>query len=235
MTHNGKTKLCPACGKQTPEAARCVHCAAALNPSTPRKLLSSDMPGADYGVFLLAIPLIAIVGLLLTAFAAHSVSGFVWLLALTALITAGFAAGEVFQSPAAWSSGSPLKPMFRWLGFVALLWPVGYPAYLHGRHRFKLGNWLIAALIADTKFEFGLDKDDQLMLIDEALTPDSSRFWPADTYHPGISPPSFDKQYVRDYLETLNWDKKPPAPRLPAKIIAKTAEKYREAYKRLTT
>ncbi len=90
-------------------------------------------------------------------------------------------------------------------------------------------------IIADTKFEFGLDKDDQLMLIDEALTPDSSRFWPADTYHPGISPPSFDKQYVRDYLETLNWDKKPPAPRLPAKIIAKTAEKYREAYKRLTT
>ena len=90
-------------------------------------------------------------------------------------------------------------------------------------------------IIADTKFEFGLDKNDQLVLIDEALTPDSSRFWPADSYRPGISPPSFDKQYVRDYLETLNWDKKPPAPRLPAEVIAKTAEKYREAYKQLTT
>ncbi|MHB8424002.1 MAG: phosphoribosylaminoimidazolesuccinocarboxamide synthase [Gammaproteobacteria bacterium] len=90
-------------------------------------------------------------------------------------------------------------------------------------------------IIADTKFEFGLDKNDQLVLIDEALTPDSSRFWPADSYRPGISPPSFDKQYVRDYLETLNWDKKPPAPRLPAEVIAKTAEKYREAYQQLTT
>ncbi len=89
-------------------------------------------------------------------------------------------------------------------------------------------------IIADTKFEFGLDNGGQLMLIDEALTPDSSRFWPADSYRPGISPPSFDKQYVRDYLETLDWPKKPPAPHLPAEVIAKTAEKYREAYRRLT-
>ncbi len=152
MAHNSTTKICPACGKQTPEAACCVHCAVPLNPPAPRKLLSSDMPGADYGVFLLTIPLIAIVGLFITAFAAHSVSGFMWLLALTALITAGFAAGEIFQSPAAWSGGSPLKPMFSWLGFVALLWPVGYPAYLHGRQRFKLGNWLIAALIVEALF-----------------------------------------------------------------------------------
>jgi len=89
-------------------------------------------------------------------------------------------------------------------------------------------------IIADTKFEFGLDDNGELMLIDEALTPDSSRFWPADSYRPGISPPSFDKQYVRDYLETLEWDKKPPAPHLPVEVIAKTAEKYREAYRRLT-
>lgn len=89
-------------------------------------------------------------------------------------------------------------------------------------------------IIADTKFEFGLDNGGQLVLIDEALTPDSSRFWPADSYRPGISPPSFDKQYVRDYLETLDWPKKPPAPHLPAEVIAKTAEKYREAYRRLT-
>ncbi|MDE2234836.1 MAG: phosphoribosylaminoimidazolesuccinocarboxamide synthase [Gammaproteobacteria bacterium] len=89
-------------------------------------------------------------------------------------------------------------------------------------------------IIADTKFEFGLDGDGQLVLIDEALTPDSSRFWPADSYRPGVSPPSFDKQYVRDYLETLDWPKKPPAPHLPGEIIAKTAEKYREAYRRIT-
>lgn len=89
-------------------------------------------------------------------------------------------------------------------------------------------------IIADTKFEFGLDDDGELILIDEALTPDSSRFWPADEYRVGISPPSFDKQFVRDYLESLDWDKKPPAPRLPAEIIEKTAAKYREAETRLT-
>lgn len=89
-------------------------------------------------------------------------------------------------------------------------------------------------ILADTKFEFGLDADDNLVLIDEALTPDSSRFWPAASYQPGVSPPSFDKQFVRDYLETLDWDKTPPAPHLPADIIAKTSEKYCEAYRLLT-
>ncbi|WP_457667395.1 phosphoribosylaminoimidazolesuccinocarboxamide synthase [Thiolapillus sp.] len=89
-------------------------------------------------------------------------------------------------------------------------------------------------IIADTKFEFGLDGDGRLHLIDEVLTPDSSRFWPADQYQPGISPPSFDKQFVRDYLETLDWDKTPPGPQLPQEIIDKTAEKYREAELRLT-
>jgi phosphoribosylaminoimidazole-succinocarboxamide synthase len=89
-------------------------------------------------------------------------------------------------------------------------------------------------IIADTKFEFGIDAEGQLTLIDEVLTPDSSRFWPADTYSPGSSPPSFDKQFVRDYLETLDWDKTPPAPKLPPEIIARTSEKYREALARLT-
>jgi phosphoribosylaminoimidazole-succinocarboxamide synthase len=89
-------------------------------------------------------------------------------------------------------------------------------------------------IIADTKFEFGRAKDDTLVLIDEALTPDSSRFWPADTYRVGTSPPSFDKQFVRDYLETLDWDKRAPGPKLPAEIIRKTSEKYREALRRLT-
>ncbi len=89
-------------------------------------------------------------------------------------------------------------------------------------------------IIADTKFEFGLDAEGRLTLIDEALTPDSSRFWPADSYQVGNSPDSFDKQYVRDFLETLDWDKTPPGPRLPAEVIRKTAEKYNEALARLT-
>ena len=89
-------------------------------------------------------------------------------------------------------------------------------------------------IIADTKFEFGVDESGTLTLIDEALTPDSSRFWPVDTYAPGSSPPSFDKQFVRDYLETLDWDKTPPGPRLPADIIRRTSEKYQEALRRLT-
>jgi phosphoribosylaminoimidazole-succinocarboxamide synthase len=89
-------------------------------------------------------------------------------------------------------------------------------------------------IIADTKFEFGIDESGTLTLIDEAITPDSSRFWPADTYRPGTSPPSFDKQFVRDYLETLDWNKKAPGPKLPAEILAKTSEKYREALTRLT-
>lgn len=89
-------------------------------------------------------------------------------------------------------------------------------------------------IIADTKFEFGVDESGTLILIDEALTPDSSRFWPADTYRSGMSPPSFDKQFVRDYLERLDWDKKAPGPKLPPEIIARTSDKYREALQRLT-
>lgn len=89
-------------------------------------------------------------------------------------------------------------------------------------------------IIADTKFEFGIDARGKLHLIDEALTPDSSRFWPAESYRAGSNPPSFDKQYVRDYLETLDWNKTAPGPRLPAEVIEHTAAKYREAYERLS-
>ena len=89
-------------------------------------------------------------------------------------------------------------------------------------------------IIADTKFEFGVDKAGKLFLIDEVLTPDSSRFWPMASYKPGISPPSFDKQFVRDYLESLHWNKKPPAPHLPPEILARTSDNYREALKLLT-
>jgi phosphoribosylaminoimidazole-succinocarboxamide synthase len=89
-------------------------------------------------------------------------------------------------------------------------------------------------IIADTKFEFGVDEAGRLTLIDEALTPDSSRFWPVDTYRSGISPPSFDKQFVRDYLETLDWNKRAPGPSLPQEIVDKTSQKYAEALRRLT-
>ena len=89
-------------------------------------------------------------------------------------------------------------------------------------------------IIADTKFEFGLDRSGAVVLMDEALTPDSSRFWPVESYREGTSPPSFDKQYVRDYLETLDWNKRAPGPRLPPEVIARTAAKYREALERLT-
>lgn len=88
-------------------------------------------------------------------------------------------------------------------------------------------------IIADTKFEFGL-VDDEVVLIDELFTPDSSRFWPADTYRPGASPPSFDKQFVRDYLEQIRWNKKSPVPGLPDEVVERTGEKYQEALKRLT-
>ena len=90
-------------------------------------------------------------------------------------------------------------------------------------------------IIADTKFEFGLTDDGELKLIDELLTPDSSRFWPAESYRTGISPPSYDKQYVRDYLETLAWNKAPPAPNLPAVVVERTSAKYAEAWTRLTS
>ena len=87
-------------------------------------------------------------------------------------------------------------------------------------------------VLADTKFEFGV-RDGRLIWIDEALTPDSSRFWPRDAYAPGQSQPSFDKQFVRDYLETLDWDKQPPGPELPPHVVARTVEKYVEAFDRL--
>ena len=89
-------------------------------------------------------------------------------------------------------------------------------------------------IIADTKFEFGRDQNGQIILVDEALTPDSSRFWPAQNYSPGKSQASFDKQFVRDYLETLTWNKQPPAPPLPAEVALATTARYLEAYRLLT-
>lgn len=101
--------------------------------------------------------------------------------------------------------------------------------YEHGRDLARRRG----IIIADTKFEFGVT-DGGIILIDECLTPDSSRFWPAESYQPGTNPPSFDKQYVRDYLSSLDWDKTPPAPSLPPEVIARTAAKYRSAWEQLT-
>jgi phosphoribosylaminoimidazole-succinocarboxamide synthase len=114
--------------------------------------------------------------------------------------------------------------------------------YAESIRRITLALYVFAAaharsrniIIADTKFEFGTDRAGNLILIDEVLTPDSSRFWPIASYKPGISPPSFDKQFVRDYLESLHWNKKPPAPQLPADIIARTSDNYRNALELLT-
>jgi phosphoribosylaminoimidazole-succinocarboxamide synthase len=127
------------------------------------------------------------------------------------------------------------------IDFDAMVKAVGRD-YATGIQRIALDLYRFAAeharqrgiLIADTKFEFGVDKTGRLVLIDEALTPDSSRFWPMASYKPGISPPSFDKQFVRDYLESLNWNKKPPAPHLPPDILTRTSDNYREALRLLT-
>jgi phosphoribosylaminoimidazole-succinocarboxamide synthase len=104
-------------------------------------------------------------------------------------------------------------------------------ALYHEAETYARGRGII---IADTKFEFGLDEEGRIILIDEALTPDSSRFWPAEAYEPGHSQPSFDKQFVRDYLETLDWDKRPPAPPLPPEVAAATTDRYLEAYRLIT-
>jgi phosphoribosylaminoimidazole-succinocarboxamide synthase len=125
--------------------------------------------------------------------------------------------------------------------FAAIVKTVGRE-YAESIRRITLALYVFAAaharsrniIIADTKFEFGTDKTGNLILIDEVLTPDSSRFWPMASYKPGISPPSFDKQFVRDYLESLHWNKKPPAPLLPPDIIARTSENYRNALELLT-
>jgi phosphoribosylaminoimidazole-succinocarboxamide synthase len=127
------------------------------------------------------------------------------------------------------------------IDFDAMVKAIGHE-YATGIRRIALQLYSFAAehalardiIIADTKFEFGVDKTGRLILIDEALTPDSSRFWPMASYKPGISPSSFDKQFVRDYLESLHWNKKPPAPHLPPEILARTSNNYREALRLLT-
>lgn len=139
------------------------------------------------------------------------------------------------------SSKAPMGEHDQNIGFAEVIGLVG-PKLAEEVRRISLEIYRRSAeyalergiIIADTKFEFGLDGQGRLHLIDEVLTPDSSRFWPLDEYRPGMSPPSFDKQFVRDYLETLDWNKAPPPPPLPEDIIRRTAEKYAEAEQRLT-
>ena len=122
-------------------------------PKRSRRLLSSGMPGADYGVFLMAVPVIGAIGILITAFASYSLTAFVWLLLLTAFVTALMAAMEIFQAPAAWEGSTPpARQMSRWFALVMLLWPAGYPLYLRDRRRLKLGDWMKAALVVDVLF-----------------------------------------------------------------------------------
>ncbi len=128
------------------------------------------------------------------------------------------------------------SPSARWPRSSGRSWPRRCATRRSSLYRFAAEHALERGIIiADTKFEFGLDAGGTLTLIDEVLTPDSSRFWPADTYRVGRVRPSFDKQFVRDYLETLDWNKRAPGPRLPAEVIAATADKYREALAWLTS
>ena len=144
-------------------------------------------------------------------------------------------------SPGTPASKAPAGQHDENVDFAAIVKTVGRE-YAESIRRITLALYVFAAaharsrniIIADTKFEFGTDKAGNLILIDEVLTPDSSRFWPMASYKPGISPPSFDKQFVRDYLESLHWNKMPPVPHLPPDIIARTSENYRNALELLT-
>ncbi len=122
------------------------------SPKAPRRLLSSGMPGADYGVFLVAVPVIGGIALLITAFASYSLTAFVWLLVLTAFVSALMAVLEILQAPAAWEGGTPLKSMARWFAALLLLWPAAYPLYLRSRGKLKLDDWMKAAIVTDALF-----------------------------------------------------------------------------------
>lgn len=177
-------------------------------------------------MYLIAVPVIAVVGLLIVALAAHSWTGFVWLLILTALFTALLAAAEVFQAPAAWQNDSPMKPMAGWMGLVLFLWPLGYPAYLRGRRRYQLGNWLFAALVSEAVFLAGVvlailitasgygkapaasaqaDQAMKLMTADPRWVPDPGDLQLVKTAHLDNCPSKTFEQEVNGYLEAPHW------------------------------
>lgn len=189
---------------------------------------------------LTALPLEAVVrGYLIgSAYKDYKINGSICGISLPAGLRIADRLPEPLFTPA---SKAPAGKHDENIGFEAVVSLVGRE-HAEAIRRISLAIYAFAAeharprniIIADTKFEFGIDKTGNLFLIDEILTPDSSRFWPMDSYKPGISPPSFDKQFVRDYLESLHWNKKPPAPHLPPDIIKRTSDNYLEARKLLT-
>ncbi|MDE2234290.1 MAG: hypothetical protein KGL13_06965 [Gammaproteobacteria bacterium] len=228
MTPTADETTCPACGKSTPAARHCRHCGALMQQRIQHKLLSSDMPDADYGVFLLAIPLIAVFGMLVLALAKHSVPGMVWLLALTIVITASLAAAEIFQSPSAWDTGNPLKPMVTWLCLVTVFWPIGFPAYMRARHHYKLGNWLLGALFVEAVFIGGAilagvitvtgygkpsprelaqePKNTPLLIADPRWIPDPNDIYVVKTAHLDNCPGKTLEQEVNGFFASPRWD-----------------------------
>ncbi len=191
-----------------------------------RRLLSSAMPGADYGVFLMAAPLIGAAALLTTALATHSLAGFVWLLFLTTVVTALMAVLEVVQAPAAWETESPLKDVLRWSGLIALLWPVGYPLYLRERKRYKLDDWMKAALVVDALFVAGavaaavitvtgygtpppstaqVEKDPELLVADPHWFPDADDIDVVKTGRLDNCPGKTLEQEVNGFFEAPRW------------------------------
>lgn len=141
--------ICPKCGKGTAAGAQCEHCGTALGTNKPRLLRPSDAPTADFGIYLLAIPIIAAIAALAVALAQHSVTGIIVVLVIMAVVSAGFATVELFRAPTLLDVKEPTKTIFGWLGFILILWPAGFPAYSFSRRRFHLGNLIVAAVIVE--------------------------------------------------------------------------------------
>ena len=200
----------------------------AAKPKLSRRLLSSGMPGADYGVFLMAVPVIGAIGILITAFASYSLAAFVWLLLLTAFVTALMAVMEIFQAPAAWEGGTPpAREMSRWFAAILFLWPAGYPLYLRARSRLKLGDWMKAALVVDALFLVSAvaggvitvtgydkpsptaaqeDKQPTLLAADRHWMPDPDDIDIVKTGHLDNCPRRTLDQEVKGYFEAPRWE-----------------------------
>lgn len=198
-----------------------------VKPKRSRRLLSSGMPGADYGVFLLATPLMGAIGVLITAFASYSLTGFIWIVVLTALITAIMAMLEIVQAPAAWEGEPPLQRILRWGAAVALLWPAAYPLYLRERKRLRLDDWMKAALVVDAVFVVAAlsagvvtvtgyakpppsvaqaDADPTLLAADPHWLPDTDDIQIVKTGHLDNCPRKTLDQEVSGYFESPRWD-----------------------------
>jgi hypothetical protein len=198
-----------------------------VTPKPSRRLLSSGMPGADYGVFLIATPIIGAIGVLITAFASYSLAGFIWILFLTAFITAVMAMLEIVQAPAAWAGDPPLQRILRWGAGLTFLWPATYPLYLRERKLLKLDDWMKAALVVDVAFVAAavvagivtvtgyakppptvaeVDKDPTLLTSDPHWIPDPDDVYIVKTGHLDNCPRKDLDQEVSGYFETPRWE-----------------------------